>query len=205
MIDTPDRPFNQIIRINTLRLGAVLLVPLLLFVRPYFSEEGLVVEVSELLGTFLIIACVLGRFWSTLYIGSRKNKGIVTDGPYSTTSNPLYFFSTLGAFGVGLLFGKLSLALLIGVAVFLVLYATARREQAFLEAIFGPNYRAYAARVPMFIPDPRLFRTEPSLVISAGALRRNLFDAFVFMSAFPLAELAEALVNHVGYSAMVLP
>jgi protein-S-isoprenylcysteine O-methyltransferase Ste14 len=205
MLDSAARPFNQKIRINTLRLGAVVLVPLLLFVRPFFAEEGLLVETMRLLGVLLIIACVLGRFWSILYIGAHKNKGIITDGPYSITRNPLYLFSTLGALGVGLLFGKLSLALLLGGAVFLILYMTVKREQVFLESKFGREFTDYAARVPIFFPNPRLFRTEPTLVVSTDALRRSLFDAFVFLSAFPLAELAEAFVNHFGYSGLALP
>jgi protein-S-isoprenylcysteine O-methyltransferase Ste14 len=205
MLDSPDSPFNQALRINTLRLGALVLVPALLIVRPYFAQEGPLIEAMELLGILLIIAAVLGRFWSTLYIGYHKNENVVCDGPYSMTRNPLYFFSTLGAFGVGFLFGKLSLALLLGVVVFVILYATARREQAFLASKFGREYAEYAARVPMFIPDPRLFGTEPALVISTDALRRNLFDAFVFLSAFPLAELAEALYHHAGPGMLVLP
>lgn len=205
MLAPPVRPFKQKLRINTLRLGALVLVPLLLFTRPYFAQEGLLIEAMELLGILLIIAALLGRFWSILYIGFHKNKGIVTDGPYSMTRNPLYFFTTLGAFGVGFLFGKVSLALLLGGVVFLVHYATARREEAFLVSKFGHEYTEYAARVPMFLPDPRLFRTEPALVVSTDAVRRNLFEAYVLLSAFPLAKLAEAVYQHAGPGLLVLP
>lgn len=186
-------PFNQKLRINVLRLGALVFVPLLFLTRPYVAEEGLAFEIMEIFGLFLIVTCVLGRFWAILYIGMHKNRGVVADGPYSMTRNPLYFFSTLGSFGIGLLFGKLLLALLLAALVFLVLYRTARHEQAFLEATFGREYSDYAARVPVFLPDPRIFRTERMLLISTDAIRRNLLDAFVFLSAIPLAELADAL------------
>lgn len=186
-------PFNQKLRINVLRLGALVFVPLLFLTRPYVAEEGLAFEIMEIFGLFLIVTCVLGRFWAILYIGMQKNRGVVADGPYSMTRNPLYFFSTLGSFGIGLLFGKLLLALLLAALVFLVLYRTARHEQAFLEATFGREYSDYAAHVPVFLPDPRIFRTERMLLISTDAIRRNLLDAFVFLSAIPLAELADAL------------
>ena len=198
-------PFDQRIRIGALRLGALLLVPLLVLTRPYFPEEGLLVEAMELAGVVLILACVLGRFWAILYVGRHKNKEVVTDGPYSMTRNPLYFFSTLGALGFGLMFGKLSLALLLAGAVFAILYATARREEAFLRAEFGPAYAAYAARVPMFLPDPRLFRTEATVLASTRAIGRSLLDAFVFLAAFPLAELAEALHARLDLPPVFLP
>lgn len=198
-------PFNQKTRINALRAGAILLFPLLILVHPYFVAEGALYEAMELTGVFLIIACVLGRFWSILYVGRSKNRDVVADGPYSMTRNPLYFFSTLGAFGVGLLFGKLSLALLLGGGVFLALYLTARREAAFLSATFGPAYEAYAARTPMFLPDPRLFRTEPEILVSSGALARNLRDAFVFLAAIPLAELSEAMASHFDLLPFAMP
>lgn len=123
--------FNQKFRIGALRLGALIFVPLLLLTHPFVKVEGLAYEAMEVLGVLLIVACVLGRFWSILYVGRHKNRKVVTDGPYSMTRNPLYFFSTLGAFGVGLLFGKLTLALLLGAAVFGLLYATARRASPF--------------------------------------------------------------------------
>lgn len=199
------RPFDQRIRIGLLRLGAVILVPLLALTRPYVAEEGLAFELMENIGVFLIIFCVLGRFWSILYVGQHKNRSVVTDGPYSITRNPLYFFSTVGAFGVGLLFGKLSLALALGGGVFALLYFTARREQAYLAAEFGAAYADYAARVPMFLPDPRLFVTAPTVQISAGALRRNLLDAFVFLAAIPLAELAEVFYHRLDLIPFALP
>lgn len=193
MSTPPAIPFDQRIRIGALRLGALVLIPLLMLTRPYFAEGGVAVELMEVLGFVLIIAGVLGRFWSILYVGRHKNRSVIIDGPYSVTRNPLYFFSTLGAFGFGLMFGKLSLALLLGGAVFVILYLTARREQAYLAQRFGPDYAVYAARVPMFLPKPRLFATQPTVLVSAGSLRRNLLDAFVFLAAFPLAELAELL------------
>lgn len=205
MPDQSARPFDQSIRIGLLRLGAIILLPLLILTHPYFGGDGLIYELMEVVGTLLIIACVLGRFWSILYVGKHKNRGVVTDGPYSITRNPLYFFSTIGAFGVGLLFGKLTLALVLGIGVFAILYRTALKEQAYLTAEFGAAYADYATRVPMFLPDLRLFRTSDDVTVSAAAIRRNLLDAFVFLSAIPLAELSAALHEHTHWMPLVLP
>lgn len=198
-------PFDQKIRIGALRLGAALLVPLLVLTPPCFPADGLAVEAMKLAGTALILACVLGRLWAILYIGRHKNRGVVTDGPYSITRNPLYFFSTLGAFGFGLLFSKISLALLLGTVVLLILYLTARREQCFLEAEFGTDYANYAARVPMFLPRPGLFATEAAVTFSPRAVGRNLRDALVFLAAIPLADVAQTLRLHLDLIQTCLP
>jgi protein-S-isoprenylcysteine O-methyltransferase Ste14 len=198
-------PFDQRIRKNALRALALLLVPPLILTRPHFTPEGAAVELMEVFGFVFILVGVLGRLWSILYIGRHKNRSLVTDGPYSMTRNPLYFFSSVGAFGFGLMFGKITLALLLGGTVLAVVWLTARRERAFLAQTFGADYAAYAARVPMLLPDPRLFTTEATVLVSAGALRRNLLDAFVFLAAFPLSELSEYLYVHGGPLPIALP
>jgi hypothetical protein len=104
-----------------------------------------------------------------------------------------------------MLFGKLTLALVPGLGVLAILYRTAAKEQAYLAAEFGEAHAEYAARVPMFLPDPRLFRTADAVSVSAGAIRRNLLDAFVFLSAIPLAALSSALYAHTDWMPIVLP
>ena len=186
-------PFNQKIRLNVLKVGGLLLLPILFVAAPHFNEDGIAMEMFEVIGMFLMITCVIGRLWSTLYIGSRKNETVVTEGPYSITRNPLYFFSTVGTLGIGLMFGMMTLAAALTLVVGGILYLTALREQAFLESEFGPAYREYAERVPMFFPDPRLFYTSPIIEVAPAVLKRNLRDAVIFLLAFPLLEFIEIL------------
>ena len=61
-------------------------------------------ELIEWIGIVLIVICILGRTWSSLYIGGRKIDEFVQTGPYSIMRNPLYFFSCVGAVGVGMQF-----------------------------------------------------------------------------------------------------
>ena len=191
---------NQQTRINILRLGFLAMLPVLILIKPHMGFESLGHEIIEAIGALVLIAGVLGRFWSILYVGGKKNARLTVDGPYSMTRNPLYVASTVAAFGIGLMMGAFGFALLVGGAVGLVLYITARREAQFLEAEFGAEYRAYAERVPFFIPDPRLFSTPPEAVFRAGPLRRNLFDAMVFLSFIPLVEMLDLLKEHIGFS-----
>ena len=186
------RPVNQKRRILILRLVFLgLLVPLYIFAEPRFVPDSAPHEFIEALGILILIAGVLGRFWSTLYIGGHKNRTVMQDGPYSMTRNPLYFFSTLATAGIGLISGSVTIALITVGLVGTVLWQTARREAAFLENTFGEPYRTYAARVPFFFPDIRLFRTEAETLFSARSLRTNLQDAGAFLIFIPLIELLD--------------
>lgn len=184
---------NQKMRINILRLAFLALLPVLLLVQPRIPSGSAAHELIEAAGALILIAGVLGRFWAILYLGGVKNTAVMRDGPFSMTRNPLYFFSTVAAAGIGLMMGAVTFALLLGGVVGTILYLTARREAAFLRQEFGPAYDSYAARVPFFVPDPRLFSAREQAVFRTEPLRRNLFDASVFLSFIPLVELLDGL------------
>ena len=186
-----QRPVNQRFRIRTLQAGGLFLIAPLLLVNPMFA--GGAHEAIEIGGFVAILACVLGRMWSILYVGPRKNRELVTAGPYSMTRNPLYFFSTLGAVGVGLSIGSVIVALLFGLFAYLVLHATAIGESQYLRTLFGQAYDVYARETPMFWPDPSRYREAPDPVFSPAALRSTFLDGLIFLCAFPLIELIEYL------------
>lgn len=191
MTATVTKPFNQRIRIIALRFFFLLCIPLILFTRSAWMDPEWLFEIAEVTGILFVIFAVLGRFWAILYIGGHKNQQIMQDGPYSICRHPLYLFSTLGVVGLGLMLGSLVLTAFLGTAVFLILTATAAREEAFLRAEFGPAYDVYAGRVPRIWPKLSLFRFEPTVQVKIATLRVNFFDALVFLAFIPLAELME--------------
>lgn len=182
---------NQVIRINLLRLAFLLCLPAIVLTQSAWPEP--VFEVLEILGLAAVVAAVLGRFWSILYIGGHKNNTVMQDGPYSVCRHPLYLFSTLGVVGLGLMLGSLVLALGLGGLTLLILSVTARKEEAILRGMFGGAYAAYAARVPMILPKPSLFQSPATITVSVAHLRENLMDALVFLTFIPLAELMEVI------------
>jgi protein-S-isoprenylcysteine O-methyltransferase Ste14 len=187
-------PVVQKRRINVLRVTFLLLLPLLLFTRSGWEDRWPVVhDVTEALGALLVIAGVLGRFWSILYSGGRKNQVVVQDGPYSMCRHPLYLFSTTAVVGFGLLTGSIIVTLLLGGLTFAILYMTSRMEENYLIDRFGQKYVDYAARVPAIIPNPSLFRTPDEIVFVVRTLKTNFRDALVFLAFLPLAELLEVL------------
>ena len=185
--ETPILPANQPLRVNILRLAFLLLLPLILFTGSGWAGNRAMFDLLVLLGILTVFAAVLGRFWSILYIGGRKNQTVMQDGPYSICRHPLYLFSTLGATGLGLMLGSISVAVIIGTVAFVILNATAANEERFLRNTFGPAYVEYAARVPRIAPKFSLFRTEPDVTFNIATLRENFFDALVFIGFIPLA------------------
>jgi protein-S-isoprenylcysteine O-methyltransferase Ste14 len=191
MTDSIAKPFNQRIRIVALRVFFLLALPLILFSRSPWTHPEWVFEILEVSGIMLIIFAVLGRFWSILYIGGHKNNTVMQDGPYSICRHPLYLFSTMGVVGLGLMLGSLILTAFLGVSAFVILSATARREEAYLRATFGAAYDAYAARVPRIWPKPSQFQTQPTVTCDVATLRTNFADGLVFLTFIPLAEFME--------------
>ena len=184
---------RQKIRIRILRLAFLAMLPLVVFSRSAWIEPEWLFDLFEVAGIFLVIFGVLGRFWAILYIGGHKNLTVIQSGPYSICRHPLYLFSTIATAGFGLMLGSVVLTALLGVVVFVILSLTAQREERFLRAEFGGAYEAYAARVPRIWPDLSLFTTPKEVVFSVPHLRGNFFDALVFLSFIPLAELMEWL------------
>jgi protein-S-isoprenylcysteine O-methyltransferase Ste14 len=200
MASTPVLPVNQKRRILVIRLVFLASLPLILFVQPSLAIGTFAHEVVEAAGLLLLLVGVLGRLWSILYVGSAKNRELMRSGPYSMTRNPLYFFSTIGMTGIGLMLGAVFFALLLGGLTFVILYVTATREAAFLRSTFGDAYTAYERDVPFFWPNPRLYNSTDSVTFSSQALRNTLFDAMGFLVAIPIVELIDALKTSLDFA-----
>ncbi|MDT3685171.1 MAG: isoprenylcysteine carboxylmethyltransferase family protein [Pseudorhodoplanes sp.] len=157
------------------------------------ASDGTIHEMIEWIGIVLIVACILGRTWASLYIGGRKIDALVMDGPYSTMRNPLYFFSFLGAVGAGAQTGSVVIALICGLIAFAVFYIVVLQEEKLLLERYGAPYRDYMARVPRFLPNPALWKDEPMLTIRPPRVLMTFADALVFLLAVPAAEGFEYL------------
>jgi protein-S-isoprenylcysteine O-methyltransferase Ste14 len=144
-------------------------------VAPYVSSAMFAI------GCFLAGVAVVGRAWCAVYIAGRKNKELTRDGPYSLCRNPLYFFSFLGAVGIGLCTTSIILTAIV-IAVFAILYPiTIASEERALRAFFGAEYDEYMAQTPRFLPRPSLFREPQERLVNAKVFRRELFDSIYFV------------------------
>jgi protein-S-isoprenylcysteine O-methyltransferase Ste14 len=172
-------------------LAAMVAVAFALLVFGGSRHDALTHEYIETLGLVLIMIGIGGRLWATLYIGGRKSAEVVSTGPYSITRNPLYLFSTIAAAGVGAQTGSYVVGGLFMVLCAASFYVVALREERFLAATLGDEYRGYLARVPRFLPNPRLYRDDPEVLFQTGRLRATLLDGLMFLAAIPVLELIE--------------
>ena len=128
----------------------------------------------EAAGWLLFLVGAGFRWWSTLYIGGRKEIRLVSDGPYSLSRNPIY----LGTFLLTLAAGVLTRSALFLLAVVLVSAAyvafTVTAEEERLIAIYGDEFRRYCERVPRFIPRFRLFHSTETIEVQIRGLRAEL-------------------------------
>jgi protein-S-isoprenylcysteine O-methyltransferase Ste14 len=150
-------------------------------------------EIIEWIGFVLITICILGRTWSSLYIGGRKIEELVTVGPYSVMRNPLYFFSILGAAGVGAQSGSMVLALICGALAYGVFSIVVLQEEKVLLERYDDKYRGFMARVPRFFPKPSLWTDQTTLTIHPRRVLMTFVDALIFLLAIPVAEGLEYL------------
>ena len=181
------------LRIAALRLSFVPVVFIAVFVRPSWSGESGLAFWIELVGyLFLLIGLVI-RMWSILYVGGRKSKRLITEGPYSICRNPLYigtFFLTVGA---GLCFEN---PLMLFVSLVLVVPAhllVVRMEEAHLESIFEGEFRKYAKEVPRYWPRFRSYVASETLTISTRAVRRIAVDTVAVLLLPEVEDLLELL------------
>lgn len=185
------RAYQKLRRITLLVMG-ILVFGILLFGQSMFPPETPVHEALEMIGIVLIVVGIAGRLWSTLYIGGRKSKSVVTDGPYSITRNPLYLFSSIAAAGVGAQMGSVTAALGIGLLCAAAFHVVALREERFLTENLGAEYSAYVRRVPRFFPDLSLYREGEAFGFRPASLLVTLLDGLVFLLALPAFELIDA-------------
>lgn len=163
----------------------------LLFGQSIFPPDTHIHEAIEMLGILMIFLGIVGRLWATLYIGGRKSGEVVTGGPYSMTRNPLYVFSTLAAAGVGAQMGSIVATVGFAVLCAAAFHVVILREERFLEATFGDDFRAYVARVPRFFPRLSLYQEGDTGKFVPRTLLTTLLDGLVFLVALPVFELID--------------
>lgn len=190
---TIDLERVQLVRKAALAAAVGACVAFLIFGESRWAGGGLTHEAIEWAGLGLIVFCIVGRTWCSLYIAGRKVQTLVADGPYSVSRNPLYLFSIIGAVGAGAQLGSFVLALAAGMVAWLVFYLVVRKEERALTAKFGVPYRHYLATVPRFLPKWSLWHDAEKVEAHPSLIVRTFLDACIFLLSIPLAESFEYL------------
>jgi protein-S-isoprenylcysteine O-methyltransferase Ste14 len=176
-----------------LRLTALLLAVVLLLVavaeKPL--STGAAAGVLPWLGFVLVVLAALGRIWASSFIAGRKDRDLVTAGPYARCRNPLYAWSWLAMVGIGLASRSLGVTIALAVC-FAWLYArAARREEAFLAETHGEAFRRYAATTPAFLPRPAAQALPASWTIHPAIFAKSFVDAASLLGFYALVRIAD--------------
>jgi len=198
----PDVIVRQIMKskINIIRKKRILLTwgfvavlaVLILFSNNRWEHIGVWSTIFFLMGAVLVGCATIGRLWCSLYISGHKDKSLIKTGPYSVCRNPLYFFSFLGAAGVGLATEMLTIPAII-IAAFVPYYAfVIKEEQKKLAKTYGEEFDDYCKTTPAFFPSFKLLNEPEEYNVKAKAFRKSLFDALWFIWLVGILELIES-------------
>src|SRR5688572_969833 len=95
-------------------------------------------------GAVLAIAGVLAfRRARTTILPFRAASAMVRDGPYRFTRNPMYVGMTLGYLGLSLAFNTAWPILLLPLVLVAMVKLVITKEEEYLEAVFGDDYRVF--------------------------------------------------------------
>jgi protein-S-isoprenylcysteine O-methyltransferase Ste14 len=169
-----------------------------IFTSHSFSQESLVDIVFEMSGLFLLTVCSMGRLWALMYISGNKKNELITDGPYSIVRNPLYFFSFIGAVGIGLASENLLILALIVVFYSIYYPFTIIAEEKKLADKFGQPYLDYKRRTPRFLPKLSLYKGPALYTVKANTFARNFVSGMWFIWIFILLYIIE-MAQNMGY------
>ncbi len=156
-----------------------------------YAEDGFWDTTWEVISFLILLVAAFGRVWTSAFISGRKDHELVTDGPYSMTRNPLYFFSLLGYVGAGLAFEKLTVSFAFAIVFLLSHWPTIMAEEKKLRKQYGESYEDYARRVPRFVPRIGKLELRDSVTFRPKTFNRAVLDCALIMSVFILAHFIE--------------
>ena len=172
---------------------AFALIIIILFSGSHWEKVFIFSDVFFLTGAILVGIATIGRLWCSLYISGYKTDTLITIGPYSICRNPLYFFSFLGAIGVGLAVESLLIPFVVFICFSLYYPFVIREEEKKLHKIHGERFQNYCKKTPKFFPSFSLLNEPEKYTVMPKIYKKSLFDALWFIWLIGIIEIIEAL------------
>ncbi len=175
-------------------IGGIGLFIALLFIEPVLT--GTVLQtLMGYVGILLVGVAMAGRAYSSVYISGYKTQKLITQGPYSITRNPLYFFSLLGYIGIMLAFGSLTILIVVTGAFLAYYIPLMKEEERRLTGAFGDEFTQYKNRVPLLFPRSTKIDSPEDYSVKTPSLLPNIFDTVWFLVVYVLLAGAAELHN----------
>jgi len=180
------------LRIHATQAFTVLLFLILLFTSSAWEEKSPVVTIILFfLGAVLVGIASMGRLWCSIYIAGYKTDRLIKEGPYSICRNPLYFFSFIGALGVGMATESFLIPFLIMITFTIYYPMVIKSEEAEMLKKHGKEYEAYLGLVPSFFPHISKLKEPDSYITKPIIFRKHIFSALWFVWLLGILELIE--------------
>ena len=174
---------------------------------PVFGVESHTGRTLFAVGAVLTLVGATGRTWCLVPIAGRKDKQLMTDGPYSICRNPLYLFSLIGTVGVGLATRTFTVPGVAFAAFLLYYVGVIRSEQRRLAGTHGDAFQTYVSEVNALFPSFRSYRplTETEEVFVRPFLKGLIDNGWFFVAFVGLQLLGELRVQGLFFSWWALP
>lgn len=180
------------IRIRISQMFTVSLMILILISASYW-EDTLISGILFFAGIIMVGTASLGRLWCSLYIAGYKTDRLITEGPYSLCRNPLYFFSFIGAIGVGFASETFLVPLIILSGFSLYYPFVINSEETELKKLHGDEFVKYADETPKFFPKFSIMKEPEDYIVKPIIFRKHMFDALWFIWFTGILEIVEKL------------
>jgi protein-S-isoprenylcysteine O-methyltransferase Ste14 len=154
------------------------------------GDAGLLAQAA---GFVLVVAAVLGRLWTTLFIAGRKEEELVRDGPYSICRHPLYLCSIIASLGIALTTRSVALLLALPALIGVIVGIAARREDRALSLAHRDDWPSYRDAVPGFRPAWSRHRMPELVSVPPAIYRKAFLDAASFLALWLAVLLLETL------------
>ncbi|HOO89971.1 MAG TPA: isoprenylcysteine carboxylmethyltransferase family protein [Syntrophales bacterium] len=182
------------LRITLSQIFAVLLVAFICVSGSSWDDRApFVTTLLFLLGVVLVGIGSFGRLWCSVYIAGYKTKALVTQGPYSMCRNPLYFFSLLGALGIGFASENFLIPIIISIGFAAYYILVIKSEEAQLARLHKEEFARYVKKVPRFFPKISYLTEPEEYIVKPVIFKSHMLSAIWFIWALGLLEIIKKL------------
>lgn len=188
----PGRTLFERLRISTTWFYTLCIAILAIFGQSCY-QTSMLGSLLFTVGGSLAAVGAFGRLWCSLYISGYKNNTLISEGPYSLCRNPLYFFSFIGALGIGLSTGNFTIPVMIIVGFSIYYPLVVSGEEARLAVIHGERFESYRQKTPAFFLRFSAFREPDEYTVRPKIFRKDIGDAVWFIWAVCLLQLIAKL------------
>lgn len=169
---------------NRLKYSKFLMLVAIAVAVKYNSQFALFSEYTFIatgIGFLFVMVCILGRIYSTAFLGGYKANTIISHGPFSIVRNPLYIFSFSGVLGLSILSNNILILALVPLMFVLIYYPVVVREEKYLAKHFGDVYLEYCENVNRVIPSFKDYKPSTDIACAYAPFESAFKDSTIWI------------------------